>query len=653
MTELDVRTAGELGPLVASRSSTFDLTLVFPSGYLVGKTWTSTLGSDTITPTVLGDVMTVTFTEAATDRAQARWTLYETTGALDTQPVVTAKIKFTRGGSTDHDLGPFTVELAGGVVVNVAVVGGEVITHTSTVAFGAVADARSVSDVSVIAGTKRIGSALAVFTQADVGKVVSLRVGATGYTSTVTVVEDSQFALLGIPGTFPATVANAVLTLGTDDTTAIQAAFNAVGQGGTVFHPSRESIITAPIVTEGSVSILGGGIAENTTGIVASSFGSGPSIAPYLRGAVWTQVTAGANIVEIPDTGANVHIRDIGLKFGPAIMFANTGHGVYASPVATYAPGGHENGLFNPRWDNVVVFGHDGNHYAYWIDNSNLGTFSHLRSHGGGILHLDSDSVVAGYGNAVYVAPYGRMFCGGTADGYHLACQETGAGQRSINLIDFIRPQCNILSPTLAPAFANLGITPPTVAQYIWRNVARTPGKYPSSINVIDPDLENDGVNAFPIDFGGMHSGTTVRNGGIMSNTPVGGYSTENRSAPGVPLQPTIVLGAGAGAGATAQMLQGNDQGGTFVVNSVAGGAADTPIITMTCPSMPPSGIKAVMVQTYGSAALASNWQDHFFVTGLADNSRSWTLRADQALPTYPFTFMFLVVPRDTPNNTI
>ncbi len=524
-----------------------------------------------------------------------------------------------------------------------------VIAGVNVRSFGARCDARTVSDVETAAGSPVITSSTAAFSAADVGKVASLRAGAVGITTTILSVQSALQATLA--ANVGATGTGRILTWGTDDSVAVQAAVNAAPAAATVIIPGQTLVTTALSITK-DLTISGVGVSEVTGGIIDSSFGSGPSLVPYLRGSVLIMATAATNVVDITGTGVNVHFTALGIRFAPAIMFTNTGHGVYAVPTALYGPGGHENGLFNPRWDNVVVFGHDGNHYAYYMLNSNLGSFTHLRGHGGGGLFIESDSYGAAFGNAVFVGPYFRMFCGGTANGFTLKCRNLDATQPSLNLLDFYRPQVNILAPGLAPAFANLGITAPTLAQYNWRNV-KTGANWPRWINIENPDWENDGVNLFPNDVGGMYSGTTIRNGGIIVNPPIGGYSTEDRSNPGIPLGPTLVAGPALGpSGFIVQLLEGNDQGGVLLLQpGSAPGAAKTVAVTMTCPSMPPTGIKAVFVQGYAYSAGWIKW----YVDDIVDNSKSFTIRAwDGPLTAdYPYQVMFQVIPRNTPNNTI
>lgn len=124
-TDHDIHTARYLGKFLASRGSTFGFTINWTAGYLTGRTWTSTLKNSTITPVVVGDTMTVTFSEADTASNGGRWTLYETTGSLVDQPTLTAVFSFNdQGGAAAPDLGPFTVELGGGVTIEVEALGG-------------------------------------------------------------------------------------------------------------------------------------------------------------------------------------------------------------------------------------------------------------------------------------------------------------------------------------------------------------------------------------------------------------------------------------------------------------------------------------------------------------------------------------------------
>ncbi len=525
---------------------------------------------------------------------------------------------------------------------------GEIVTTAAP--YNAKCDAKTVGDL-VSNGTAVVTSASAPFTSTavDGGKLASIRVGASGVTTTILSVQSTTQATLNT--TVP-TGTDGIMTFGTNDTAAISSAVAAVPEGGCLVQPG-ESMITGAIGLSKHIQVRGIGVFEETGGIIDSTFGSGPSLPPYLRGSVFIQVTAGANGVEMTGTGKNVHCRDFGVRFAPAIMFSNTGHGFYAVPSAMAAlpiTGGHENGLFNARWDNLPVFGHDGNHYAHYILNSNLGTFTHLRGHGGGGLFLESDSHGAGYGNAVYIHPFYRVFCGGTANGFTLKCRDIDAIQPSLNLIHFVRPQCNILGSPIPPAFSTLGITAPTVAQYTWRNV-KTGAHWPKWIFLDGPDLENDGVNNYPNDFGGMYSGTVVLNSGFIAIPPINGYSTPNRSSPGIPLSPVLTPGAGLGTGGDVDLIHGNDQGGVILVTvgTAPPAAAGSVLFTFQAPSMPPTGLKMANFWGYGDGGFAGV---DFYTTGLSGNVIE--VRCTTILGAgWAFQVMFNCVPMDTPNNSI
>ena len=130
-------------------------------------------------------------------------------------------------------------------------------------------------------------------------------------------------------------------------------------------------------------------------------------------------------------------------------------------------------------WNNVVVYGHDGNHYAYNFQNMIYGTFNQIIGYGGGLLNLYANIASPGYGNLTFVELYGQDVVGGTAN-----CVNLGSnGNQHIALLTFIRPQCIVDSiPGTSPAG-----NPPTSAQSIWSEDATIYNR-----RMVGPDLETN-----------------------------------------------------------------------------------------------------------------------------------------------------------------
>lgn len=517
-----------------------------------------------------------------------------------------------------------------------------------TATHGAKCDARSVGDVVTTAGSPIITSATAVFLTAHAGKVASLRVGANGLTTTIASVQSATQATLAANA--PATRTDGILTFGTDDTAAIQRAIDACPPAGTVYH-SGQSLITARLSITKSLTIRTSGHGKVMGGVVDSGYGSGASIVPYIEGACFIQAGPGANGIDITGTGAVVHLHDVAIRFAPAIMFTDTGHGIFCQATAMFNTG-HENGPMNCRWDTITVWGHDGNHYAYWfMSGGHLSTFTHLQSQGGGGLYFGSDGDgTAGYGNSHFDHCFWEVITGGTAHGVHIDGRmvvNNPTYGSSVNLITFVRPQCNIgivpyvkLDNNKADG-GKYGIPQPLATQYLWLH---TGGSYAAKkVDIIAPDLEPGFGN--PVDFGGIHNGATVRKTGTMP-APVGGVSTEDRANPiysGVTgtNKPTLTLLSGAGTGATAQWVHGHQLGGLLQINLGPDPLANTDMIRVTCDVLPATGLASVFVQP------ASPWgqtNKTVFVKDVGVNSKSFVIRCLEGYSASAIVQMWVVV---------
>ena len=241
----------------------------------------------------------------------------------------------------------------------------------------------------------------------------------------------------------------------TDDTTAIQSALTAAAGGGKVLLGNRTYRITAALNKPKSVIFEGVGVQSLRQSLTTSlSFDT----IMGLQGSVIRQDTAGANVINVPDTAGSSYIRGMGLTFGAAIRHRNTGHGIYGVPTSTYL-GGHDHGICEGEWNDIVVFGHDGNHYAYNTINPLLLNFRNLRSYGGGGHRMECDSFGGNYGNAILDGCYSMVYCLGTAHGAHFLGRATGS-TGLLNLLGFHRFQVNLHSTSAFPGET----TPPNEA---------------------------------------------------------------------------------------------------------------------------------------------------------------------------------------------
>ncbi|MFY2788436.1 hypothetical protein [Rhodococcus sp. MALMAid1271] len=312
----------------------------------------------------------------------------------------------------------------------------------------------------------------------------------------------------------PNVVAKLPTGVAATDTANLLAAIAAVPEGGRLFIPSSATFynLNAPLVITKSMTIEGSSLTETWKPRANGGALNHPN-APGVAGAVLMQSTAAADVLQITGSAISVNLKNLGITWAPAILNTNTGHGVTARPTLTRPAGGHDSGLLGFKWDNVTVYGHDGNHWAFDLLNTMYFTLTHLHSYGGGGIHFECDSFEGNYGNAVVIEPYAEIINTGNKDGYRLTARTKYANTGVLNLLTFVRPQANVTGPAAAAQ-----------TQKAWNNVAGT--ATPSYVDIISPDFE--GVTwAGAVDFGGANGGTIVRRGGLITSKPVGGMSTD------------------------------------------------------------------------------------------------------------------------------
>lgn len=273
------------------------------------------------------------------------------------------------------------------------------------------------------------------------------------------------------------TVSSAFMSIATDDTTAIQNAIDqAATSSGSVYFPAayygvRGLTISSPVTLFGD-------------GITTTPSGSGETtiIAPYLLGSVLWMMQANTDAVQTTVSQNGVGFHDLGVVFDPANAFLTTGHGFDAAVT------GDAWGLHNAQWVNLIVWGVDGNHYAYELTNANYWGGTKLYSYGGGGLQLRSTSgAPCCSGNATVTEVFAAKYVGGSSNGIDV----TSAGSNAENLIAFVRPEVNInLSATaVGYPWAPAQNTTYGLTMNIPSNIA--------DITVLSPDLEN-GNSVFP-----------------------------------------------------------------------------------------------------------------------------------------------------------
>lgn len=319
-----------------------------------------------------------------------------------------------------------------------------------------------------------------------------------------------------------------------DDTTAIQNAINACPTGGTVVLPEGTYKTTSALVISDDLTFQGSGVGALLISADDSANGSGPLTPPYLHGSVIVPSTAGQNCIEVTGDGLTVNLRNFGIRFASAIMCVDTGHGIIAqSPNVVTV--GRELGTVHSVWEQIEVFGVDGDHYAFWLQNTLMNTYTHLRAYGGGGIYMEGEHDTCVTGNSVFIHPYVWLFCGGSANAYSLVGARSG-----LNLLEFMRPQ-TITTNDVPTELDGMGISDATIAQYMWNQTADV-----ERVSIYDPDFEANA--AFPVYFGGQGANTIVRPGGIILGPDKADVIFATQVL-GIDIDTNLTVAAGSGAG--------------------------------------------------------------------------------------------------------
>lgn len=277
-----------------------------------------------------------------------------------------------------------------------------------------------------------------------------------------------------------------------DNATNLQAAITAaIAAGKQLYIPSAPSgacyKYTPPLTIAGDLAIVGSNVGENWAGGINVPLGTQP-----LNGSVLCPVSNGSDAIDITGTSRHVDILNLGILF--QTPFVGTGDGI------NYVPGSNVQGLSGSRWENVKVYGHDGNHYAYNLTNPIYDTLIAPFSYGGGGFNIAGNSTSGQYGNMVLIQPYTQVVVGGTSNGFTLTASQSAV----LNLMTFIRPQSIIDNVSGVSPGGNL----PTSAQLIWSADANV-----KTIRVIAPDWETN-----------VAAGLTVGASGVGSDMDWAGY---------------------------------------------------------------------------------------------------------------------------------
>jgi hypothetical protein len=384
------------------------------------------------------------------------------------------------------------------------------------------------------------------------------------------------------------TVSGAEVTYGTDDTAQVQAAVTlaqAIG-GKAIFAKGQICMTTNPVVTSatGTLWIAGQGCFElygsANSDLNAVNF---PAVAPYLTGTVFVVMSPATDAFQLKGVGVAQDLSDFGIRFAGA--FSNTGNGVNATPTTTT-----DLGLLGHKWENIKVYGHDGNHYAYVETNQLYPTMTHIRSWGGGgqNIYCNAGGLVV-CGNVVQDHPYHQVIVYGTANGITIH-----APSSFLNLMTFIRPQVGIsvINPVIT------GVCVP----YGQSNLFSDTGSSVTRVCFIAPDFEYNpstfATSTFPtvgceIVGGGTYN-PNLTNNPTFAGATVSGTTYTNNSGSAQIVNMSFTMNPTGGAAATVVISVGGQ-----TVGQLESPAGATPGEILSIVAVVPSG--------YGLKYIATN----------------------------------------------
>lgn len=222
----------------------------------------------------------------------------------------------------------------------------------------------------------------------------------------------------------------------TDDTVALQAAWTATPIGGTLELPSGEIGISAAVGGANAITVKGQGITEKGAGAPTTTYSTvlyyPMMTASYLKGSVIVQCSANTDAIQLSGTAVSQNIEKFGVRF--AGRFVNTGHAINNSCNSIQSQGYHDIGNASFRWHDVSVFGHDGNHWAFLINNAQYGHLSSLHSQGGGGLSFRQDNGDLWAGQTKIDAPYCNVHVAGSCSAIEAASYTSSTSIQNVNL---------------------------------------------------------------------------------------------------------------------------------------------------------------------------------------------------------------------------
>lgn len=423
--------------------------------------------------------------------------------------------------------------------------------------YGVLANGKTVTDAAITAGQATLSSASAAFTSADVGKlVVVVGAGATATAALSTTILSVSGGVATLAASAGTTVSGAECFYATNDTTACQACLTAAAAvNGTAIFPHGDMGLSATLTTgSGPLSIRGQGAKELYGTGGGNNTWNFPTQAPYLTGTVFVQCAPNVDGILSAAQGNAQHMKDFGIRF--AGRFQATGHGLNSTPAAWY---GNQGGSF----ENVRVFGVDGNHYGFVFSAPIYNRHTGLRSYGGGGMRISVGSAPAAPGNLLCLDYFSCTYIAGSAHGVYI-------NGTTFDFMQFVRMQSWVFTPN--PALPNT--TPPS-----GQNCIQTDGVGGTYIGFVGADIESNVAgesSTFPNGVGCYRTHGNVSTVGNANPTgnPSSGASNVNASGTTQYGSHQFLLTPAATATANTTLNGATSTGATAIVVASATGFA-------------------------------------------------------------------------------
>lgn len=313
---------------------------------------------------------------------------------------------------------------------------------------------------------------------------VALTLASDGVSNWSVVSTDTPASALSGTYARPSVIAATPTGVAATDTANLQAAIDATPVGG-LLQLSGSPLglqyqINATLTATKHITIKGNSC---TATFASATDGGAPQFpsAPYLAGTIIRVVANDIDALRLSGSGMSANLANFGILFDPALT--STGHGINCTPTQTRGSG-LDFGLTDFVWENVHVWGHDGNHYGYVLVNFQYGELIHVRSWVGGGFYFEGNGSQENWGNLVALHPIAIQTKAGTAGGYIFSSAHTNPAGGSLDLMVFIRPQCGQMTAVMTAG-----------TQAVWNEYLGA--GVPYSMTVISADFENSNLTPF------------------------------------------------------------------------------------------------------------------------------------------------------------